>query len=77
MHEYAYIQFVLTTPTVHQLPTNLYELHDNSIGRSAMELLRKLQAAKFTDENPGMVCPASWKPGKGTLKPGVDLIGKI
>jgi len=42
-----------------------------------MELLRKLQAAKFTDENPGMVCPASWKPGKGTLKPGVDLIGKI
>lgn len=54
-----------------------YELHDNSIGRSAMELLRKLQAAKFTDENPGMVCPASWKPGKGTLKPGTDLIGKI
>jgi len=54
-----------------------YELHDNSIGRSAMELLRKLQAAKFTDENPGLVCPASWKPGKGTLKPGVDLIGKI
>ena len=54
-----------------------YELHDNSIGRSAMELLRKLQAAKFTAENPGLVCPASWKPGKGTLKPGVDIIGKI
>jgi len=54
-----------------------YELHDNSIGRSATELLRKLQAAKFTMENPGLVCPASWQPGKGTLKPGVDLIGKI
>lgn len=54
-----------------------YELHDNSIGRSAVELLRKLQAAKFTAENPGLVCPASWKPGKGTLKPGVDIIGKI
>jgi NADH-dependent peroxiredoxin subunit C len=54
-----------------------YELHDNSIGRSASELLRKLQAAKFVDENGGEVCPASWKPGAETLRPGVDLIGKI
>ena len=53
------------------------DLHDNSIGRSSDEILRKLQAAKFVRENPGLVCPASWKPGKKTLKPGVDLIGKI
>lgn len=54
-----------------------YEIHNNSIGRSAAELLRKLQAAKFVREHGGEVCPASWKPGAGTLRPGVDLIGKI
>ena len=53
------------------------EIHDNSIGRSAAELLRKLQSAKFVRENKGNVCPASWKPGKKTLKPGLKLIGKI
>ena len=53
------------------------EIHDNSIGRSAKELLRKLQAAKFVRENKGLVCPASWEPGKKTLKPGLDLVGKI
>ena len=54
-----------------------YEIHDNSIGRSAKELLRKLQAAIFVKEHKGEVCPASWKPGEKTLKPGLDLIGKI
>lgn len=54
-----------------------YEIHANSIGRSASELLRKLQAAKFVREHGGEVCPASWKPGAATLRPGVDLIGKI
>lgn len=53
------------------------EIHDNSIGRCAAELLRKLQAAKFVSEHKGKVCPASWHPGDETLTPGVDLIGKI
>lgn len=53
------------------------EIHDNSIGRSAAELLRKLQAAKFVREHKGNVCPASWKPGKKTLKPELKLVGKI
>jgi peroxiredoxin len=53
------------------------EMHDNSIGRSAKEILRKLQAAKFVREHKGQVCPASWEPGGETLKPGLDLIGKI
>jgi peroxiredoxin (alkyl hydroperoxide reductase subunit C) len=53
------------------------EIHDNSIGRSAKEILRKLQAAVHVKDNPGEVCPASWEPGKETLKPGVDLVGKI
>lgn len=54
-----------------------YEVNDNSIGRSATELLRKLQAAIFVKEHNGEVCPANWRPGKNTLKPGLDLVGKI
>lgn len=53
------------------------EVNDNSIGRSAKELLRKIKAAKFVRENGGNVCPASWEPGKDTLEPGMDLVGKI
>jgi len=53
------------------------EVHDNSIGRSADELLRKLQAAKFVREHGGEVCPANWHPGESTLKPGLDLVGKL
>ena len=54
------------------------EIHDNSIGRSAKELLRKLEAAKFVHDNGGVqVCPAGWEPGDKTLKPGMDLVGKI
>jgi len=53
------------------------EIHDNSIGRSADELVRKIQAAQFVREHGGEVCPANWKPGSRTLKPGLDLVGKI
>lgn len=53
------------------------EIHDNSVGRSTREILRKLQAAVFVSKNKGLVCPASWEPGERTLKPGMDLIGKI
>lgn len=53
------------------------EIHDNSIGRSADELVRKIQAAQFVKTHGGEVCPANWKPGKKTLKPGLDLVGKI
>ena len=54
-----------------------YEIHDNGIGRNAEELLRKVQAAQFIAEHSDLVCPASWKPGEDTLKPGLDLIGKL
>ena len=55
----------------------VFELHDNSIGRSSAELLRKVRAAQFVREHAGEVCPANWEPGKATLKPGLDLVGKI
>lgn len=53
------------------------EIHDNSIGRSADEILRKLQAAVFVRGHEGEVCPANWRPGKRTLQPGLDLVGRI
>lgn len=53
------------------------EVNDNSIGRDADELLRKVQAAQFVAEHGDQVCPAKWKPGAKTLSPGLDLIGKI
>ena len=53
------------------------EIHDNGIGRNADELLRKVQAAQFVASHPNEVCPAKWKPGAETLKPGLNLVGKI
>lgn len=53
------------------------EINNNDIGRSGKELLRKLKAAKFTREHGGQVCPASWEEGDDTLKPGLDLVGKL
>lgn len=52
------------------------EINDNGIGRAAKETLRKLRAAKFVREH-GEVCPANWEPGQKTLKPGIQLVGKI
>jgi peroxiredoxin (alkyl hydroperoxide reductase subunit C) len=52
-------------------------IHDNSIGRSAKEILRQVKAARYVREHPGEVCPASWEPGHETLKPGMNLIGKL
>jgi peroxiredoxin (alkyl hydroperoxide reductase subunit C) len=55
----------------------LYEIHDNGIGRDASELLRKVKAAQYVASHPGEVCPAKWKDGDKTLKPSLDLVGKI
>ena len=54
-----------------------YEVHDNGIGRDAKELLRKVKAAQYVASHPGEVCPAKWQEGEKTLKPSLDLVGKI
>lgn len=54
-----------------------YEVNDNAIGREASELLRKVQAAQFVAEHGDQVCPAKWRPGAETLKPSLDLVGKL
>ena len=53
------------------------EIHDNGIGRDAGELLRKVKAAQYVASHPGEVCPAKWNEGAKTLKPSLDLVGKI
>lgn len=53
------------------------EINDNTIGRSAKELVRKLKAAQYVRTHGGQVCPASWEEGQDTLEPGLDLVNKI
>ena len=53
------------------------EIQDNSIGRNADELVRKVEAALFVASHDGEVCPAKWKQGGETLKPSIDLVGKL
>ncbi|MBU4609312.1 peroxiredoxin [Achromobacter sp. GG226] len=55
----------------------LIEVNDNGIGRNAEELLRKLRAAQYIAAHPNEVCPAKWEEGAETLKPSLDLVGKI
>ena len=54
-----------------------YEVNADNIGRDASELLRKVRAAQFVWEHGDEVCPAKWKPGEKTLKPSLNLVGKI
>jgi peroxiredoxin (alkyl hydroperoxide reductase subunit C) len=53
------------------------DIHDNSIGRTASEILRKLQAARYVRDHPGMVCPANWNPGEDAMEESLDMVGKI
>jgi peroxiredoxin len=53
------------------------EIHDNAIARDISETLRKLKAAQYVAAHPNEVCPAKWKEGEKTLKPSLDLVGKI
>jgi NADH-dependent peroxiredoxin subunit C len=53
------------------------EVHPDGIGRDAQELIRRLKAAQYIAAHPGEVCPAKWNEGDATLKPSIDLVGKI
>lgn len=54
-----------------------YEVVAGNIGRNADELLRRIKALQFVAEHGDQVCPAKWQPGAATLKPGLDLVGKL
>lgn len=54
------------------------EVTAEGIGRNAAELMRKIKAAQYVRNHPGEVCPAKWEEAElETLKPGIDLVGKI
>ena len=53
------------------------EIHDNAIARDVGDTLRKVKAAQYVAANPNEVCPAKWKEGEKTLRPSLQLVGKI
>lgn len=53
------------------------EINAGGIGRDASTLVNKVKAAQYVRNNPGEVCPAKWEEGSETLKPSLDLVGKI
>ncbi|MNI17838.1 Alkyl hydroperoxide reductase subunit C [compost metagenome] len=53
------------------------EITAGGIGRDASTLVTKIKAAQHVRNNPGEVCPAKWQEGGQTLKPSLDLVGKI
>ncbi|WP_459477836.1 alkyl hydroperoxide reductase subunit C [Clostridium saccharoperbutylacetonicum] len=53
------------------------EINAGNIGRDASVIVNKIKAAQYVRNNPGEVCPAKWKEGASTLKPSLDLVGKI
>ena len=54
-----------------------YEVSAGNVGRNADELFRKLQACQFVAEHGDEVCPAKWQPGGATLRPSLDLVGRL
>jgi peroxiredoxin (alkyl hydroperoxide reductase subunit C) len=46
-------------------------VNDLPLGRSVDEALRMVKALQYFEKN-GEVCPADWKEGKRTIKPGVN-----
>ena len=53
------------------------EINAGGIGRDANTVVSKIKAAQYVRNNPGEVCPAKWQEGAKTLKPSLDLVGKI
>ena len=48
------------------------------VGRNVSELIRQIQAFQVVRKSKGAeATPSGWQPGKPTLKPGPDLVGKV
>jgi peroxiredoxin (alkyl hydroperoxide reductase subunit C) len=55
-----------------------YEVLTPPVGRNVAETMRQIQAFQLVRESKGTeATPSGWKPGKLTLKPGPDLVGKV
>lgn len=55
-----------------------YEVLTPPVGRHVAETIRQIQAFQLVRESKGAeATPSGWKPGKPTLKPGPDLVGRV
>jgi len=54
-----------------------YEVVNLSMGRNIDELIRQLQALQYIREHPDEVTPAGWTSGKPTIKPSIEIAGKV
>jgi len=55
-----------------------YEVLTPPVGRNVSETFRQIQAFQLVRESKGTeATPSGWKPGKKTLKPGPDLVGRV
>ena len=53
------------------------EVNFYNLGRSADELLRKIEAFCYLRKHPDQACPANWRKGAKTLTPSEKLVGKV
>lgn len=53
------------------------EVNFFNVGRSADELVRKMEANAYLAKRPDEACPAKWSVGQKTLKPGASLVGRV
>jgi len=55
-----------------------YEVLTPPVGRNVGETIRQIQAYQHVRNSKGTeATPSGWRPGKMTLKPGPDLVGKV
>jgi alkyl hydroperoxide reductase subunit AhpC len=55
-----------------------FEVLTPPVGRNVAETLRQIQAFQLVRDSKGAeATPSGWQPGKPTLKPGPDLVGKV
>jgi peroxiredoxin (alkyl hydroperoxide reductase subunit C) len=55
-----------------------YEVLTPPVGRNVNETFRQVQAFQLVRKTKGAeATPSGWRPGKKTLKPGVDLVGNV
>lgn len=55
-----------------------FEVLTPPVGRNVGESLRQIQAFQHVRQSEGTeATPSGWRPGKLTLKPGPDLVGKV
>ena len=55
-----------------------FEVLTPPVGRNVSEAIRQIQAFQLVRETKGgEATPSGWRPGKKTLKPGPDLVGRV